>query len=242
MVPEWCAVSFARLGVLITAQGTQRSETGLDRFLTDMCKLHREPTDSFDWMSANDRAEMRYGVAALTGRLTGPFPAPAGRPPEPWSSKKMTTDFPDALAALGLSADEMLWHAAALDPNVMKAADFSCSEDIGDPMAFACSAADILTSGAGRSLRGYTAERLVMNKLIADGHDVRLAEASNTPGLDLMVDGAAIQVKCGTALSNLTEHLEKYPDIPVIPSCRLCRGGGRKGCALGASRDNTSRV
>lgn len=133
----------------------------------------------------------------------------------------MTTDVPDAVVALGLTAGEMLWHAAALDPNVMKAADFSRIEDIGDPMAFACAAADFLTVGAGWSLRGYTAERLVMDKLIADGHDVRLAEASNTPGLDLIVDGMPVQVKCGTTLSNLTEHFEKYPDIPVIANAAL---------------------
>lgn len=41
----------ARLGVLMAAQGTQHSETGLDQFLTDMRKLDREPTSSFDWMS-----------------------------------------------------------------------------------------------------------------------------------------------------------------------------------------------
>ncbi len=211
----------ARLGVLMAAQGTQRSATGLDQFLTDMRKLDREPAGSFDWMPAKDRADMRRCVTEISGRLAGPLPTPAGRPPEPWSSKKMTTDFPDAVVAMGLTAGEMLWHAAALDPNVMKAADFSRSEDIGDPMGFACAAADFMTAGSGWSLRGYTAERLVMDKLIADGHDVHLAEASNTPGLDLIVDGMPVQVKCGTALSNLTEHFEKYPDIPVIANAAL---------------------
>jgi hypothetical protein len=60
-----------------------------------------------------------------------------------------------------------------------------------------------------------------MDQMIADFHDVRLAEASNTPGLDLIVDGMPVQVKCGTALSNLTEHFEKYPDIPVIANAAL---------------------
>lgn len=60
-----------------------------------------------------------------------------------------------------------------------------------------------------------------MDQMIADGHDVGPAEASNTPGLDLLVDGQPVQVKCGTALSNLTEHFEKYPDIPVIANTAL---------------------
>ena len=211
----------ARLGVLMAAQGAQRGDAGLYQFLADMRSLDREPSGSFGWMPAKDRAAMRREINAIEGHLAGPVPAPAGMPPELWSSKKMTTDVTDAITTLGLTAGEMLWHAAAINPNVMNAADFSRSEDIGDPMAFACNAADFLTTGAGWSLRGYTAERLVMDKLLADGHDVQLAEASNTPGLDLIVDGAAVQVKCGTSISNLTEHFERYPDIPVIANAGL---------------------
>ncbi|WP_281968663.1 hypothetical protein [Roseovarius nanhaiticus] len=211
----------ARLGVLMAAQGAQRGDSGLDGFLTDMRMLHREPIGSFDWMPATDRAAMRFEIDTLGGHLAGPLSAPAGPPPDPWSSKRMAPDVADAISTLGLTAGEMLWHAAAIDPNVMKAADFSRSEHLNDPMAFACSAADFLTSGSGWSLRGYTAERLVMDKLIADGHDVQLAEASNTPGLDLIVDGTAVQVKCGTSFSNLTEHFEKYPDTPVIANAAL---------------------
>ena len=211
----------ARLGVVMAAQGAQLGETGLYRFLEDMRILDREPSGSFGWLPTKDRAAMRREISAVAGRLAGPLPTPAGMPPKPWSSKKIATDVTDALTTLGLTAGEMLWHAAAVDPNVMKAADFSRSEDLDDPMAFACSAADFLIASAGWSLRGYTAERLVMDKLVADGHDVRIAETSNTPGLDLIVDGAAVQVKCGISLSNLTEHFEKYPDIPVIANAEL---------------------
>ncbi|MGC8202050.1 hypothetical protein ACP2AV_05035 [Aliiroseovarius sp. PTFE2010] len=219
----------ARLGVLMAAQGAQHTETGLDQFLADMRKLDRAPNSSFGWMPAKDRAEMRHYVTSLVGRLAGPIPVPAGQPPEPWSSKKMTTDVPDAIASLGLTAGEMLWHAAAIEPNVMKAADFSRSKELGDPIALAWSAADFLSSGAKDSLRGYTAERLVMDKLIADGHDVQLAESSNTPGFDVIVDGAAVQVKCGTSFSNLTKHFEKYPDIPVIANSALAEEAVARG-------------
>ncbi|MGR3759161.1 hypothetical protein ACUXV3_03365 [Roseobacteraceae bacterium NS-SX3] len=211
----------SRLGVLMAAQGAHRGEAGLHRFLADMRKLEREPTGSFGWMAAKDRATMRREINAVHGRLVGPMPAPAGTPPNPWSSKRTPTDVADATATLNLTAGEMLWHAAAIDPNVMRAADFSRSEDLRDPMGFACSAADFLTPGAGWSLRGYMAERLVVDKLIAEGHDVRFAEASNTPGLDLIVDGAPVQAKCGTSLQNLTEHFERYPDIPVIADAAL---------------------
>lgn len=219
----------ARLGVLLAAQGAQRGETGLVHFLSDMRKLDQEPTSSLGWMPAKDRANLRQYLTMLDRRLAGPLPAPAGLPPLTWSSKKLTNDFPDAFVSLGLTAGEMLWHAAAIEPSVMRAADFSRSADLGDPITFACHAADFLTSGAGWSLRGYTAERLVMDKLVADGHDVRLAEASNTPGLDLIVDGAAVQVKCGASLTNLTEHFEKYPDIPVIANAALAEMAAASG-------------
>lgn len=123
----------------------------------------------------------------------------------------------------------MLWHAAAIDRNVLMAADFSRSADLGDPLAFAAAAGNFAVEGAGYSLRGYTAERFVMDRLIADGHDVALAQASNTPGLDLLVDGAPVQVKCGVSLSLLREHFAKYPGIPVIANEELVDEASRCG-------------
>lgn len=32
-----------------------------------------------------------------------------------------------------------------------------------------------------------------------------------------------VQLKCGTRLENLSEHFEKYPDIPVIANADLAR-------------------
>ncbi|NQY60711.1 hypothetical protein [Cognatishimia sp.] len=211
----------SRLGVMLAAQGTQNRDIGLEQFLTDMRALDRTASDALRWMSATDRSAMRRRLSTLTTKLSGPLPAAAGAPPEPWETKRMSTDVTDASMTFGMTAGEMIWHAAAVDHNVMMAADFSRSEDLGNPIAFACRANEFLIPGASWSLRGYTAERLVMDQLIADGHDVNLAEASNTPGLDLLVDGQPVQVKCGTALSNLTEHFEKYPDIPVIANAAL---------------------
>lgn len=211
----------ARLGVLLAARGTRSGENGLERFLSGMRALDKEPSGAVSWMNKRDRAAVRRKLYALDGRMREPLPPPAGIPPGPWATKRLSTDAVDVAAALGLTAGEMLWHAAALDSNVMKAADFSRSEDLGDPMAFACRAAEFLTTGAGWSLRGYTAERLVLDQLVAAGHDVRLATESNTPGFDLIVDGQVVQVKCGTSISNLTKHFEDYPDVPVIANAAL---------------------
>ena len=51
--------------------------------------------------------------------------------------KRMSTDVTDASMAFGMTAGEMIWHTAAVDHNVMMAADFSRSEELGDPIAFA---------------------------------------------------------------------------------------------------------
>ena len=211
----------SRLGVMLAAQGTQNRDVGFEQFLTDMRALGRATSEALRWMPTTDRTVMRRRFGALNTNLSGTLPAPAGAPPKPWAMKMPLTDVADASVIFGMTAGEMIWHAAAIDHNVMMAADFSRSEDLGDPIAFASKASDFLIPGASWSLRGYTAERLVMDQLIADGHTVSLAEASNTPGLDLIVDGQPVQVKCGTALSNLTEHFEKYPDLPVIANAAL---------------------
>ena len=98
----------------------------------------------------------------------------------------------DPALIASLTAGKMLWHAISIDENVMKAADFSHAADLSDRLAFATEAQNFALERAGYSLRGYTVERLVLNKLVTDGHAVALAAASNTPGLDLIVDGRPI--------------------------------------------------
>lgn len=134
---------------MVEAFDNIRDAAGRRDVVPYMRVLDREPTSSFDWMPAKDRATMRRGIHTLGGRLAGPLPAPAGTPPKPLSSKDMATDVAEATATLGLTAGKLPRHATALDPNNMKAADFSRSEGLGDPMTFACSAGDFLTSGAG---------------------------------------------------------------------------------------------
>ncbi|WP_425044640.1 hypothetical protein [Primorskyibacter sp. S87] len=119
-------------------------------------------------------------------------PPPAGSTPPPWNQSPHQLDVAETALVTSLTAGEMLWHAVAIDENVMQAADFSRAADLGDPLSFAAAAQSFVLKGAGYSLKGYAAERLVLDALVADGHDVELAEASNTPGLDLIVDGSPV--------------------------------------------------
>lgn len=211
----------ARLCVLLSLPGEQNRVEGLNRFLADMRALDHAPSASFDHLSKDDRKALGSRLKFLSGRLPDDLPSPAGSPPPPWNVRPRDGAFADAAIVFSLTAGEMLWHAVAIDENVLQAADFSRAADLSDPLSFAAEANGFLLEAAGYSLRGYVAERLVLDALVANGHDVVLAEASNTPGLDLIVDGHAVQVKCGSNLSNLVEHFEKYPDIPVIANEEL---------------------
>lgn len=211
----------ARLGVLLAVQGLQDREAALAQLLSAMRSLDREPSAAFAWLSKQERSKVRHRIAAVNAGLSGPMPPPAGKPPAPFDTPVVHSDLLDTVAVASLTAADMIWSAAALDPDVLQAADFSRAADLDNPLAFAATAHEFLNAGAAVSLRGYSAERLVINRLVADGHAVQLAKDSTTPGYDLFVDGFPVQVKCGTSLSILAEHFEKYPEIPVIADAAL---------------------
>lgn len=133
----------------------------------------------------------------------------------------------EALIVGGLTAGDILYDAAAIDPTVLRAADFSRSEDISDIFDFGIfserigSMAAESVAGAGNNLRGYVAEQIVATRLIEQGHVVAFPDTSNNPGFDLLVDGHAFQVKCLADIAGLREHFEKYPDMPVFANSEL---------------------
>ncbi len=174
-------------------------------------------------------------IEALLGR---PIPeAPAAEPPGDWSgvaAKKPFSNVGETLVVGGLTAGEMLYHAAAINPEVLAAADFSRAVDMDGCLALAVNAELWLTQGSRVALRGYTAERIVMARLVEDGHAVEIAGTSNTPGFDLLVNGDEVQVKCGQSLDLLADHFTKYPDIPVIADRDLAEMASRSGAGWGA--------
>ena len=115
----------------------------------------------------------------------------------------------------------------AIDPTVLRAADFSRSDDISDIFDFGIFAERIESmaaesaAGAGNNLRGYVAEQIVAARLVEQGHVVTLPSTSNNPGFDLRVDGNEFQVKCLASIAGLREHFEKYPDMPVFANGEL---------------------
>ncbi|WP_073010482.1 hypothetical protein [Roseibium suaedae] len=211
----------ARLTVLLSASGSGNRDAGLETFLSDMRILGGLDDGDVFWLQEKDLLALRERTAKLDGWMRSPMPRAAIAPPGRWNVRPTGPDVSDGLFVFGLSAGEMIWHSLAMDPKVLQAADFSRKADLADPLDFAANVHEFTSAGAGIALRGYTAERLVYDRLVADGHAVSFPEASNQQGFDLLVDGAEIQVKCGKSISILSEHFEKNPDIPVIANAAL---------------------
>ncbi|WP_170477026.1 hypothetical protein [Ruegeria arenilitoris] len=226
----------ARLCAMLAMRGSQDTDFGVQKFIADMRSSANGKSTEFEHLDKSAKHRMRKRIAEIESTLGGPMPAPAGTPPKPWNesiySAKESTDYADlvdAAAVATLTTGQLLWHAVAMDRNVLRAADFSRNINLDNPLAFAASAHEFAMRGAQISLRGYTAERLVMDQLVATGHDVVMPINSNMPGFDLLVDGCEIQVKCGETLSILTDHFAKYPGIPVIANSELAKRAWEQG-------------
>ncbi len=217
----------ARFCVLLSFQGSAVRSGGLSRFLTDMRRCVDEPPENLPHANKDD-LEWWSGISEW---LPDGLPAAAGIPPAPLDAplarsagqgdRDITADGIQAVAVGAVTAGEIFWHAAAIDERVLSAADFSRTEDLGDPLAFAIHARQLSGHGADYALRGYTAEQVVLDHLVSLGHHVAFPETSNMPGYDLLVDGLPVQVKCSESVSLLRDHFERYPDIPVIANAEL---------------------
>ena len=125
-----------------------------------------------------------------------------------------------------LTLGDIVYSAAAIDPMVIKAADFARVEDLGDPLAFADFANKLLAlrpasmQGAINNLKGYVAEQVVAEELVAQGHQVEFPAESTQEGWDLIVDGVKFQVKCLADISGLGTHFNKY-EFPVLANSEL---------------------
>ncbi|TCA53035.1 hypothetical protein E0H71_16495 [Rhizobium leguminosarum bv. viciae] len=136
-------------------------------------------------------------------------------------------DVTEVFVVAGLTAGDVIYNAASIDPMVLAAADFSRTEDIETVFQFGAfadrvgSMAAKAAAGAENNLRGYVSEQLVAARLVQNGHVVSFPETSNNPGFDLLVDGMPFQVKCLVSVDGLRTHFEKYPDMPVYANSEL---------------------
>lgn len=126
----------------------------------------------------------------------------------------------------GLTIGDVLYSLAAIDPKVMEAADFSRVEDIDNRLSFSEFAQEISkmspagSLGATSNLKGYVSEQVVASQLALQGHNIELANTSNEPGWDILVDGEKFQIKSLSSNSGIRSHFESY-DYPVIANSEL---------------------
>lgn len=213
----------ARVAVILALRGMGQQAEGVAKLVSDFRRLADLGSGALSHLSVDERASIEQRIGRVKQRLIGRLPAAVAAPPASWAdSAKVRTTAPADLLAVGtLSLGDMLYHSLAIDPKVLAAADFSRKIEIGDALDFAANIGGFLSEGARNNLRGYTAEQVVLSRFIEAGHAVQLPDVSNMAGYDLLIDGAPVQVKCGASLSNLTEHFQKYPDIPVVANSEL---------------------
>jgi hypothetical protein len=120
----------------------------------------------------------------------------------------------------GLTLGDLIYDTMRLDPRVVEGIDFAKTEDLGGlfQLKFAANY-DILNDipqGEFTRLKGYVGERFVEQQLQSEGMEVEFPPDPNQAGYDLLVNGDEFQVKCVADISSVSNHFEKYPDIPVF--------------------------
>ena len=211
-------VAAARVAILLAVRG-QGVDNGMATLLNAFRRLHRMPDTELRHLDGKQRKAVRGHAGTIVATLSTDIPPGSGAAPGLWGAQiavEQRTDREDTALVAGLTAGDMLFHAAAVDPAVLAAADFWRVAEFETPLDLAVHVASFASRHVRDGLRGYSAEQLVMAQLIEEGHDVILPESATMPGYDLIVDGVPVQVKCGTSISLLHDHFARYPDIPVI--------------------------
>jgi len=122
----------------------------------------------------------------------------------------------------GATALDAVFQLHRIDPNVLNAIDqahgssaFSSYNDLVSHVEAVGSRGEAAFTGMVSQYKGYLGENLMAQHLREQGHHVELATEPNQAGWDALVDGEPVQIKVGGP-ETISEHLEKYPDIPVI--------------------------
>lgn len=132
----------------------------------------------------------------------------------------------NSMALSGLTLGDLLYSAGAIDPTVLKAADFAHVANLSGRLEFGEFANVFLTAdgvslqGSLSRLEGYVAEHAVAAQLTAAGHQVDFPGSSNNAGWDLLVDGQPFQVKFREDVAGIKEHFDQF-DFPVIANIEL---------------------
>lgn len=133
----------------------------------------------------------------------------------------------EAPMVVGVLGAGGLWTLSQIDHTVLEAITFSGAEAPSTFQQRQSIAESIQnTEGAAHAghinrLQGYVAEQQVALDFAREGHDVRFPETPNQEGWDLIIDGTHVQVKNTLNANYVQEHLDAYPDIPVVVNTEM---------------------
>ena len=124
---------------------------------------------------------------------------------------------------VGVTAGDAIYEFSRIDSNVLDAIDqahggqaFETYNDLVGHIEDVASRGDAAVSGLVSQYKGYLGENLVAQHLRDGGHHVEMAATPNQEGWDAIVDGEKVQIKVGLDPDGVSDHLERYPDIPVV--------------------------
>ena len=213
---------------LLACDGLRRQKEAVDNLVASFDRIRELPRDAFTDREEESTYKSLWHEMEANSWLSHPRDRVALA--DQWERQDL---FRDSVAIGAISIGDLLYSLAAVDPNVVAAADFARSDEISNPVDFALNLLNQFKDpwGARKTptaqrgdlaqLKGYTMEQLAAANLSKDGHVVQVADDSNQPGWDLIVDGQKFQVKCLADSSLLNEHFERYPDIPVLANSDL---------------------
>ena len=230
----------ARVVAMLTIQGLQgghqarvRLQAGFAQMpsLVGKPELPKKAVDAYcrEWEQCRSAAPEQVANPGpeILSALEQPVPEGThGTIPGLTSAESRQQEVQNAVALTAMTVGDVLYSAAAIDPTVIAAADFSRISEIDGPLAFSRFAEELMngTSGAVQGgvnhLKGYVAERAIAGQLSAAGHAVSFPDASNSPAWDIMVDGQPFQVKFHEGLSGIQDHFERY-EYPVYANTEL---------------------
>lgn len=157
-------VAAARVAILLAVRG-QGAVNGMATLLNAFRGLDRMPDAELRHLDGKQRKAVRMRVGTIVATLSTDIPSASDEAPGLWGARiavEQSNDRQNTALVAGLTAGDMLYHAAAVDPSVLAAADFSRMSEFDTPLDLAIHVANFASQGARVALRGYTAEQLVM--------------------------------------------------------------------------------
>ncbi len=125
--------------------------------------------------------------------------------------------------AIGINTGQILYHLSQIDDRVLAAIDrihdpsrVNSYQEILAHISEKNDQGASVWEGAINNYKGTVGEAFIAENLRASGHFVTMAASNSQEGWDAVVDGEHVNFKSGLGTQHIQEHLDRFPDIPVI--------------------------